>query len=337
MASTSAPGESAAEQSVPKRQNYDVVVVGGGAAGLSGAATLARARRSVLLIDAGEPRNAPAAHVHNYLGRENSSPAALYADGRDTVAGYGGEVRNASVVSARRDDDGTFTVRLDDGTEAHARRLLIATGLVDELPDIEGARERFGIDVLHCPYCHGWEVRDQPIGVIATAIGPAMHQALLWRQWSDDVTLFLHTADEPNGEQQAQLAARDIRIVPGTVAALETDADGVSGVRLESGEVVPRRAVAVMTRMHARATFLTDLGLEAAEQRFGDVVMGSSIPTDALGVTAVPGVWAAGNVTSISAQVIVAAAAGMSAGAQINADLVTEDTRLAVEAASATV
>src|SRR5215218_455070 len=155
-------------------ERYDVVVVGGGAAGLSGAVALARSRRSVLVVDAGQPRNAPADGVHNYLGREGTPPAVLLADGRAELAG--------SVTAARRDEDGDFRVTLDDGREASARRLLVTTGLVDELPELPGLAERWGRDVLHCPYCHGWEVRDQAIGILAT--GPnAVHQALLFRQW----------------------------------------------------------------------------------------------------------------------------------------------------------
>src|SRR3954470_17042604 len=148
-------------------QQYDVVVIGGGAAGLSAGVALSRARRSVLVVDAGKPRNAPAHGVHNYLGREGSAPADLLADGRAAVAGYGGEVVAGSVVAAERipGEEIRFRVVLGDG-EVVARRLLVATGLVDELPDLPGVRELWGTDVLHCPYCHGWEVRDQAIGIL---------------------------------------------------------------------------------------------------------------------------------------------------------------------------
>src|SRR3954466_124457 len=153
---------------------YDVVVVGGGAAGLSGARALARAGRSVLVIDAGEPRNAPASHVHNYLGREGTPPAELYAIGRAEVAGYGGEVVDGRGTGARRGGDG-FVVTLDDG-EVRTRRLLVTTGLVDELPDVPGVAEQWGRGVLHCPFCHGAEVRDRRGGILR--IHPlALHQA----------------------------------------------------------------------------------------------------------------------------------------------------------------
>src|SRR5919107_1547066 len=176
-------------------ERYDVVVVGGGAAGLSGALALSRARRKVLVVDAGQPRNAPAGHVHNYLGREGTPPGELLAIGREEVAGYGGEVVTGEVVGAERVGD-VFRVDLADGSHVQARRLLVTTGLTDELPDIPGVRELWGSDVLHCPYCHGWEVRDQPVGVIAS--GPmAVHQALLFRQLTADLTLFLHNGPRP--------------------------------------------------------------------------------------------------------------------------------------------
>lgn len=200
-------------------ETYDVVVVGGGAAGLSGALALSRARRSVLVIDSGEPRNAPAGHVHNYLGREGTPPGELFAVGRTEAAGYGGQFRTGRVEAATRADDG-FRLSLDDGTSVRARRLLVATGLTDELPDVPGLAQRWGRDVLHCPYCHGWEVRDRRIGVLAT--GPmAVHQAEMWRQWSSDVLLLLHDAPAPDEETAERLAARSIAVVPGPVAAVE--------------------------------------------------------------------------------------------------------------------
>jgi thioredoxin reductase len=309
-------------------QQYDVVIIGGGAAGLSGAVTLARSRRSVLVVDAGRPRNAPADGVHNYLGREGTPPGELLALGRAEVAGYGGEVVTGVVTAARREDDG-FRVTLDDGREVSARRLLVATGLIDELPDLPGLAERWGRDVLHCPYCHGWEVRDRAIGILAT--GPtAVHQTLLFRQLSDDVTFFRHTGPELPLEEADQLAALGVRIVDGEVAGLEVTDDRLTGVRLASGEVVPRAAVVVAPRFTANADVLASLGLAATDQEMRGAVVGSAVTADPTGATAVPGVWVAGNVTDLSAQVVVSAAAGMRAGAMINADLVAEDARRAV-------
>ena len=299
---------------------YDVVVLGGGAAGLNGALMLVRSRRSVLVIDAGTPRNAPADGVHGLLGHDGIPPAELVARGRAEVTGYGGHVVTAEVVSAER--DGTrFLLSLAGGRVVRARRLLVATGLLDELPDVPGLRERWGRDVVHCPYCHGWEVRDRAIGVLAT--GPrAAHQALLFSQLSDDVTLLSHTGPRPTEEELRQLAARGVRVVDGEVARVSVTDDAIDGVALADGTVLPVQAVVVSSRMAARTAALEGLGLEAVEHPSG---AGEHLPADSMGRTDVPGVWAAGNVTDLMAQVGASAAAGAAAGAQINYDLIVED------------
>jgi thioredoxin reductase len=303
---------------------YDVVVVGGGAAGLNGALMLARARRSVLVVDAGEPRNAPAEGVHGLLGHDGASPQRLLATGRDEVRRYGGQVVTERVVAAAAESDG-MSVTLSDGRSHRARRLLVTTGLTDELPDIPGLAERWGHEVLHCPYCHGWEVRDRAIAVIGS--GPmSVHQALLFRQWSDDVTYVVHTVP-PDAEQAEQLAARGVRVLDGQVDRVEGDRSGLEGLTLLDGRLVEAQTVVVAPRMVARAGFLADLGLTPVQHPSG---VGEHVPADPTGRTAVPGVWVAGNVTDLTAQVGAAAAAGAVAGAQINADLVDEETRAAV-------
>jgi thioredoxin reductase len=349
-------------------QQYDVVVIGGGAAGLSAAVTLGRARRSVVVVDVGAPRNAPAAGVHGFLTRDGLPPAELVRIGRAEAESYGAVVIEGAAVTVQRvavhavgSDAGAgagagagaaagagagvgvgagsgsgaatgagFAVTLGDGSVVSGRRLLVATGLVDELPSIEGLRARFGRDVLHCPYCHGWEVQDQRIGVLAT--GPmAVHQALMWRQWSSRVTLLLHTAADPIESEWEQLAARGITVVDGTVASLAVDdrADTLRGVVLAGGRTIPLDALVVGARMSARTDLLEQLGAEATEHPMG---MGSFVAVDPMtGATGIPGVWSAGNVADLSAQVVVAAAAGMRAGAAINADLIAAEVAEAVE------
>ncbi|MEU7631353.1 NAD(P)/FAD-dependent oxidoreductase [Nocardia sp. NPDC049220] len=309
------------------RNSYDVAVVGGGAAGLSGALMLARARRSVVVFDAGAPRNAPAAGVHGLLALDGVAPAELLERGRVEVRGYGGRVVNGEVTTVARDAD-RFIVTMADGRSVRARRLLVTTGVVDELPNVPGLRERWGRDVLHCPYCHGWEVRDQAIGVLAS--GPfAVHQALLFRQWSAEVTLFTGVMPTLTGAEAEQVAARGIRVVDGAVASLETVDDRLVGIRLVNGTVVARSVLVVQSRMVARASFLAPLGLRPMEHPSGT---GEHIPADPTGRTEVPGIWVAGNVTEPATQVGGAAAAGAAAAAQINADLVAEETREAVAA-----
>jgi thioredoxin reductase len=310
-------------------ENYDVVVVGGGAAGLAGAVALARSRRSVLVVDAGQPRNAPASQVHNFLTRDGTPPAEICAAGREEVARYGGRVENGRVAALSRAGQ-RFGVQVG-GRTVTARRLLLATGLRDELPQVPGLAERWGVDVLHCPYCHGWEVRGKRIGILAT--GPAaMHQALLFRQLSPHVTVLAHTAPELPAEQRDQLSALGIAVIQGTVTRVEADGGGLTGVVIADGTRVWLDALIVAPRMTARAELLAPLGLVPAEVTMGGHVIGTQIEADPAGKTSVPGVWVAGNLAAIQAQVITSAAAGLTAGAAINADLAAEDAELAVQA-----
>jgi thioredoxin reductase len=318
-------------------ENYDVVVVGGGAAGLAGAVALARSRRSVLVIDSGEPRNAPASHVHNFLTRDGTPPAQIYAAGREEVAKYGGQVVTGRVSALRRDGE-QFRVKVGQREagerEVTARRLLIATGLRDELPQVPGLAARWGIDVLHCPYCHGWEVLDQRIGILATGPGAA-HQALLFRQLSPHVTVLRHTAPELTPEQREQFAALGIAVVEGTVTRVEAGDSGLTGVSLADGTSVPLDALIVAPLMTANAELLRPLGLVPAEVRVDGQVIGTQVEAGPSGATSVPGVWVAGNLAGVQAQVITAAAAGLTAGAAINADLAAEDARRATHRRSA--
>jgi thioredoxin reductase len=308
-------------------QSVDVVVIGGGVAGLSGALTLARSRRSVIVIDEGHPRNAPAAHSHGYLTRDGASPLDLVAIGRAEVAAYGVDVAHDRAELLTRAPTGGFDVRTARGRAVRARRLLAATGLVDQLPAVTGLAERWGRDVLHCPYCFGWEVRDTAMGVLAS--GPrAVEGALMWRQWSPDLIFLLHTSPPLTGEEAAQLAARGIRVVEGEVAAVKVDDDRLVGVQLVSGEMVARDVVVVSPRFESRHGLLGGLGVTVVVHPLG---IGTQVQTEP-GGRAAPGIWVAGNLADITGGVMQSAASGVTAAAALNADLTAEDTRFAIEA-----
>jgi thioredoxin reductase len=299
---------------------YDVLVVGGGAAGLSAALVLTRARRRVAVVDAGEPRNAPAAHMQGFLGSDGLPPSELLAAGRAEVTGYGGELVPGTVTgiapAGRR-----FEVTLADGTVVGARRVLVTTGLRDDVPDLPGVRERWGRDLLHCPYCHGHEVRDQPLGVLGGTPESVAHAHLV-RQWSGDV-VFFSDGTVLTAAQREQLVARAIGVVDAPVAGLVVEDDRLTGVELATGQVVPRSAVFVRPAFVPNDTLLTDLG--CAVDDHGWVVV------DATGRTSVPGVWAAGNAVNPRAQVVTAAGEGSAAAIAINNDLVDDDVRVAVD------
>lgn len=303
-------------------RHCDVAVIGGSAAGLGAALQLGRQRRSVIVVDAGEPRNAPAAHMHGYLGREGLPPSELAAIGREEVRSYGGEVIQGRVLDITRTSDGTFRVELAGGNSIVARRVLAATGLVDELPDIEGVAEHWGRDVIHCPFCHGFEVRDQRLVQIVTH--PAnLHAAGLFRQLTERLTLVLHGGVEVNAPELEPLRSAGVTVVDARAHRIVAGDDGrVSGVELADGTHLDADAVVVGTRFRVRAEPFASLGLALTEHFSG---LGDVIETDSMGATSIPGVFAAGNVTDPSHQVLQAAAAGSWTGAVISVGLAHED------------
>ncbi|GAB2730363.1 NAD(P)/FAD-dependent oxidoreductase [Streptomyces bullii] len=307
-----------------RTETYDVIVVGGGAAGLSAALVLGRARLRTLVVDAGEPRNAPSSHMQGYLSRDGMSPAEFLAAGREEIARYGVQLVRDRVVDVGRAED--FAVTSAGGRTAHARRLVVATGLKDELPAVPGVAERFGRDVLHCPFCHGWEVRDEPFGVLATS--PAsVHQALIVSRWSKDVRLFLHTVaeEELTDQDLRRLAAAGVDVVPGEVAGLMVEDDRLTGVRLVDGTTHARSVLYVAPRAVPRTGLLEKLGAELRETPFGAYPV-----VDPTGLTTVPGVWAAGNAIGFAEQVVHAASGGYRAAAAIVGDLLMTDLDAAV-------
>ncbi|GAB3541470.1 NAD(P)/FAD-dependent oxidoreductase [Arthrobacter tecti] len=251
-------------------------------------------------------------------------PVELLKIGRTEVESYGGTIIPGTVINAAHDDDPRYRFRttLEDGTVLRSRRLLLTTGLTDQLPDIPGLREHWGRDVIHCPFCHGWEVRDRAIGILATS-PMALHQALLFRQWSSRITLFLNNTIEPNETEWEQFAARGITVVDGAVTNLQNDDDGrLAAVELADGRTVPIEALTVAPRFVANTGIFAGLGLAPVQHPMG---VGEHLEVDEMGATKVDGVWAAGNVANLMLQVLPSAASGSTAAVAINNSLMAEE------------
>lgn len=306
-----------------KTREWDAVIIGGGVAGLSAAQMLGRARRRTVVIDAGAPRNRFAAHMHGVLGHDGIDPAQLLARGREEAAAYGVQVETGEVVAVR-DEGGHLLVERADGTRDRARAVVLTTGVRDELPAIPGLAEHWGSSVLHCPYCHGWEVADRRLGVLATS--PAsIHLIELARQWSSDVTAFTALAEPLAAEVTARVVARGIRIVSSPVRSAVSDGERLVGLVDADGVEHAVDAVFVGPAPALRLDLVADLALARSDQP------GGPLAVDAVGATSHPRVWAAGNVTAPFGNVPLSMGAGSMAGAAVNAALVAEDAAAAVE------
>lgn len=316
--------------------SWDVIIVGAGPAGLAAAQMLGRARRRTLVLDAGSGRNRFAEHMHGVVGFDGAAPADLRARGRDEAAAYGVEFRDAAVEAVRELGAG-LEVRVD-GALLQARSLIVASGVTDVLPEVPGLAERWGSSVLHCPYCHGDEVRGRRLGVLVTSeLG--LHQAQLVRQWSERVTVFTGGARDAAGERvvppvevpeliAARLRARGVELVTeSAVTGLRGTDRALDTVTLDDG-AVEIDALFTAGTFAPHDEFLAPLALTRDDSTFG-----SLLRVDGAGQTSHPRVWAVGNVVAPNANVPVALGAGSMAGAMVNWALVEDDAEGAVAAA----
>jgi thioredoxin reductase len=293
--------------------HYDALVVGGSFAGLSAALQLARARKNVCIVDAGAPRNRFAEAAHGFFGQDGTPPLKMIADARAKVLAY----PNASfiegrVTEARPDGAGGFAATLEDGRQLSAARIVLAFGVEDGFPDIAGVRERWGQSVLHCPYCHGYEVSGRRLGVLIEPPHTPDH-AILFTEWGP-ATLFLHGGSLPDAEMRAKLEARGVAIEPGRIAALEGPSpNALSSVRFEDGRRVPLDAMFLVPRTRLASPLAEQLGCAIDAGGFGPVIR-----TDAMKMTTVPGVFAAGDAAMMFHNATMASADGVMAGISLH-------------------
>lgn len=296
-------------------EHYDVIVVGGSFAGVSAAMQLARARRRVLLIDAGRPRNRFASHAHGFFGQDGVPPAQIVATATaqllryPTVTLVKGEARSAY------GEAGNFHVELADGSHRRAERLILATGIRDKVPDLPGLEARWGISVLHCPYCHGYEVGDRRLGVLATH-SLSVHQAILIPDWGP-TTWFTQGIVEPNAEEAALLQARQVSIERTPVAEVLGDAPAIDALRLVDGRVIPIEALFVGAQTEMASDLADQLGCA-----FDEGPLGPLVRVDGLKATSVPGVFAAGDASTAMTNATFAAASGVAAGVSAHRSLI---------------
>lgn len=296
--------------------DHDVIVVGGSYAGLSAAMQLARARRRVLVIDAGLPRNRFAAAGHGFLGQDGRAPRDILRDAVRQLQAYPTFALVHGEATGARREDGAFVVSLADGNEERAARLILATGVSDELPPVPGMKERWGVTVLHCPYCHGYEVADRPLGVVA-AHPLSVHQAGLIPDWGP-TTYFTQGLFEPEPDEVAHLEARGVTIERSPVVELLGDVPALEGVLLADGRTLPVEALFVASRVRPASPLAQILGCEMK-----DAPMGAHVLVDDGKQTSVRGVYAAGDAAAAMHNATLASAAGVMAGVGAHQSLLT--------------
>lgn len=298
---------------------HDVIIVGAGPAGLSAALMLGRCRRSVLVLDSGQPRNRASLAIHGYLTRDGISPAEFLRLARIELAAYETvQVRDAEATIAACQADGRFRVSLTTGEHFVARKLLLATGVVDNLPEIPGFRELYGRSVFHCPYCDGWELRDAPLAIYGRGARGA-GVAFELTAWSRDLVLCTDGDSEIDPETLQKLERNGIAVRQERIAALEGRDGILSEIRFRRGSPLARRALFFTTGQYQRSDLLTRLGCEFTEK--------GTVRTGKYETTHLPGLFVCGDASRAVQWVVVAASEGAEAAFAINSDLISEDLR----------
>lgn len=300
-----------------KKDVYDCIIVGGGSAGLSAALTLGRARRRVLVCDKGKPRNAPAHESHSFFTRDGTNPLELLKIGRDQLKPYKTIELQSIGVKEIKKSGGQFEVIFDDGTTKNARKILLAYGVIDEFPNIENFGEFWGKTVFHCPFCHGYEVRDKPLAVVGNGEAGVGMTALL-KSWSADLVVCTNGKAEFSANERKLLAKHNVAVREEKIVRFEGKQGQLENIVFETGEKLARRGMLIRLRQKLRSDLAEKLGCELSDSGF--------IKVADSGETTVKGVYAAGDATSRMQSIAVAVAQGsVAVGAGINPALSQED------------
>lgn len=318
---------------------FDTIIVGGGSSGLSAALVLGRSLKSVLVIDSGNPRNAVSHSANGFLSRDGIAPLELLQISRAQLAKYDNvKFHSGTVIDAQHLDRTSsktkrsqFEVMLDNGDRFESRKLLLATGVKDVLPAIAGFAELWGTGVFHCPYCHGWEVRDRPLAIYGTG-ATAIEQAMMLTGWSRDLILFSDGDAQLDNEQRQKLNRWGIELCEEKIVRLQKENGALTGIVLANGNVIRRDGIFVHSRLQPHSDLAKQLGCEFTENSFGIFtnifIADSTVRVGEDKQTSVPGLYAVGDASSLLSQIVIAAAAGAIAAASINRALIEENLAL---------
>jgi thioredoxin reductase len=301
----------------------DTIIIGGGAAGLTAALYLGRFRRKVALFDNGKQANRFSHAAHGFFTRDGTAPSELIEIGHEQLRQYETVTIQSGTVSSIKPSDEHFTLNLDDGTHLTSRKILLATGLKDNIPDIQGLEALWGRSVFHCPYCDGYEMRDQPIAIIGHS-ATGLHYAKLLRLLTDDIVLCTDGSASPTGEELDALQSYDVKIIESPIERLEGNNEQLEAIVFTDGQKLERKAIFLRPHTEQAAPFAEQLGLKMDENHLVEI--------DEFGRSSVSGVYAAGDMAARMRQLVIAVMQGASAAIGINNDLIDEDFELGEKA-----
>lgn len=297
-------------------KTFDVIIIGGSYAGLSAAMALGRALRNVLVIDSGKPCNRQTPHSHNFITHDGEAPSEISKNAKDQVMEYPTVTFINGAVASAKKEEGKFQISIDNGEHFYARKLLFTTGVKDIMPEIEGFAACWGVSVLHCPYCHGYEVKGEPTGILANG-DMAFELARLINHWTKNLVVFTNGPSNLTSEQAKKIESHNIKIIETEIHRIEHEKGQVKFLHLKDRKSFALKAIYARPLFEQHCTIPHDLGCELTEQNL--------LKVDTFQRTTIAGIFAAGDNSTMMRSVSLAVAGGGFAGASINKDLIDEE------------